>query len=101
MTRKPQEDARRLGDLVSEVLKSTAPRPAETNALARAWERAAGTDVAGRTRLLGLQRGVLKVGFESPALRQEVEAFRVKEILARLREELPGRRIASLRCVLT
>jgi hypothetical protein len=40
------------------------------------------------------------VRFESAALRQEVQAFRREEILARLREAFPARRIASLKCVL-
>jgi hypothetical protein len=97
VTRKLAEGARKLGDLITEVMKSASPRPAETSALEKAWSRAAGAGVAGRTRLMGLRRGVLVVGFESPALRQEVEAFRAREILARLRKELPGRRMVSQR----
>jgi hypothetical protein len=92
---------RRLADVIAEVMKSAAmPRKGEPTQLREAWERAAGMDVAKRSRPLGLRNGELTVSFESPALRQEVEAFRKGEILSRLRTEFPGRRIAALRCVL-
>jgi len=97
--RKP--GARRIGDLVAELMKSPAvPPPGELTDLAAAWARAAGPEVARRSRPLGLRNGELTVGFESAAVRQEVESFRRPEILARLRTEMPGRRVAAIRCVL-
>jgi hypothetical protein len=42
----------------------------------------------------------LTVRFESAALREEVQAFRKEEILAKLREAFPARRIAALKCVM-
>ncbi len=96
-----RRDARRIGDLIAELMKSPAmPRPGELADLAEAWARAAGPELARRSRPLGLRRGELTVGFESAAVRQEVESFRKADLLARLRQEFPGRRIAALRCVL-
>lgn len=93
--------ARRIGELLDELMKSPAiPRPGDSAALAEAWARAAGPEVARRSRPLGLRRGELTVGFESAAVRQEVESFRKAQILSRLRAEYPDRRIAALRCVL-
>ncbi len=93
--------ARRIGDLVAELMKSAAvPAPGEAARLAEAWARAAGPELARRSMPLGLRNGELTVGFESAAVRQEVVSFRRPEILARLKVEYPGRRIASLRCVL-
>lgn len=87
--------------MLAEVMKSSAvAKRGEMAELSGAWIRAAGADVARRSRPLGLRGGELTVGFESPALRQEVESFRKTEILARLREELPSRRVVALRCVL-
>ena len=94
-------EVRRIGDLLDQLMKSPAiPKPGDTAALSEAWVRAAGPEVARRSRPLGLRRGELTVGFESAAVRQEVESFRKGQILARLRAEYPDRRIAALRCVL-
>lgn len=89
-----------IGELVADLMRSPQiPRPGEAAELAEAWARAAGPELARRSRPLGLRGGELTVAFESAAVRQEVEAFRRREILARLQAELPGRRIAALRCV--
>jgi hypothetical protein len=87
---------------MAEVLKSTAgPKRRELLELAEAWARAVGPEVARRSRPLSLGKGgQLTVGFESSALRQEVQSFRKDEILGRLQAEYPGRRIAALKCVL-
>ena len=62
-----------------------------------------GPETAGaarRSEPVGFKGGELTVRFESPVLRQEVQAFRRAEILARLKLALPGQRIATLKCVL-
>ena len=92
---------KRLGDLVAEVMKTTAgPRRKELAAISLAWSRAVGPNVARRSRPVGFRGGNLVVHFESAVLRQEVECFRKAEILERLSEEYPTRRIANLKCVL-
>ena len=68
--------------------------------LQEAWSRAAGSDVACQSHIVGLVRDTLTVAVESPALRQEIETFRKDHILARLAEEFPAKRIATLKCVL-
>jgi len=90
-----------VGELMGEVLKKVAgPRRREMTALDLAWGRAAGPETARRSRPVGLKAGELTVGFETAALRQEVECFRKAEILARLREAYPEGGIAKLRCVI-
>jgi hypothetical protein len=86
---------------MGEVLRKVAgPKRREMTALDLAWSRAAGAATARRSRPLGLKGGELSVGFETAALRQEVECFRKAEILARLREAYPEGGIAKLRCVI-
>ena len=99
--RKPS-GPRSIGELMAEVIKATAgPRRRELLALSEAWARAAGAEVARRSRPLSLGKGgQLTVSFDSSALRQEVQSFRRAEILARLQQEYPERRIAALKCVL-
>jgi len=98
----PMPKPKTIGGLMAEVIKATAgPKRRELLELSEAWARAAGPDVARRSRPLSLGKGgQLTVGFESSALRQEVQAFRKDEILGRLRVEYPVRRIAALKCVL-
>jgi hypothetical protein len=97
-----KKEPKPIGGLMAELLKSSAgPKRRELMELSEAWARAVGPEMARRSRPLGLGKGgQLTVGFESSALRQEIQAFRKDEILGRLRVEYPGRRIASLKCVL-
>lgn len=97
----PKRGARRLGDLLSEVVKaSVGPRRREKADLSLAWSRAAGAQVARHSRPVGFRGGSLVVRFDSATLRHEVECFRKGEILERLGEEYPKRRIANLKCIL-
>ncbi len=91
---------RSIGELMAEIVKVAAPKRRELDALGEAWGRAAGADVARRSRPLGLRGGELTVGFESAAMRQEVESFRKAEILKVLQRAYPASRIAKLKCVL-
>ena len=90
-----------VGKLMSELLRKVAvPKRREMTALDEAWARAAGPDVARRSRPVTFKGGRLTVAFESAALRQEVECFRKAEILARLRDVYEGGRIDALKCVI-
>ena len=93
---------RSIGELRAEVIKATAgPRRRELLELSEAWAKAAGPEVARRSRPLSLGKGgQLTVSFASSALRQEIQSFRRAEILARLQAEYPARRIAALKCIL-
>jgi len=87
-----RRDPRRIGDLLPGVLRDIGPRRRdELYELTEAWSRAAGPDVALRSRVVGVNRDTLMVA---------VESFRRPEILARFRAEFPRRTIADLRCVL-
>lgn len=99
--RKPA-GARPIGELMAEVIKATAgPKRRELLELSEAWARAAGPEVARHSRPLSLGRGgQLTVSFASSALRQEVQAFRRDELLARFQAEYRQRRVAALKCVL-
>ena len=93
--------ARRIGEFLPQVLRDLGPRRRdELYVLTEAWSRAAGPDVALRSRVVGMNRDTLTVAVESAALMQEIASFRRPEILARIRAEFPRRTIADLRCVL-
>jgi hypothetical protein len=102
LNQKPAAGPRLIGELMAELLKQTAaPRRRELVELCDAWARAAGPEVARRSRPLGLGKGGrLTVGFESSALRHEVQSFRKAELLAKMQREFTLRRIADLKCVL-
>ncbi|MBI2901616.1 MAG: DUF721 domain-containing protein [Planctomycetes bacterium] len=96
-----REGPRRLGELMAEVLKTSGvTRRDELRELSDAWCRSAGPEAAARSRVVSLRNGTLTVVVESPALRQELETFRRDEVIRRMRADVPGRRIAVLRCVL-
>jgi len=94
-------NAKRPGDFLQGILRDANPgRRGGLFELTEAWSRAAGPEVARRSRIVGLARDVLTVSVESAALRSEIETFRKDELLARLNREFPARRIAALKCVL-
>jgi hypothetical protein len=79
---------------MAEIIKATAgPKRRELLELAEAWSRVVGPELARRSR-------PLTVGFESSALRQEIQSFRKAEIIGKLQMEYRPRRIAALKCVL-
>lgn len=98
--RETPADPRRVGQFLQGILRAANPRRrGGLFELTEAWSRAAGPDVARRSRILGLQRDTLTVSVESASLRQEIETFRKTDILERLNREFPTR-IAKLRCIL-
>ena len=87
---------------LGEILKRLVPsaRPAvrrQRSAVAEAWERAAGPELAQETRPSTLQRGVLTVEVRSDALLLELQSFRRDELLARLVEADGKGRVTGLR----
>ena len=65
--------------------------------LERAWEEAAGPELAPQTRLGALRRGVLEVEVNSAVLLQELAQFHKRRLLQALRGLLPGVTISDLR----
>jgi DNA polymerase III subunit beta len=64
--------------------------------LAAAWREAAGPQAAQQTRVVGLRRGQLEIVVAGSAWMQEL-TFRKTELLARLVELVPGKKIRGLR----
>lgn len=65
--------------------------------LERAWAEAAGVDQARLSRVLGLKRGVLEIEVGNSVLVQELANFQKSQLLAKLRDALPGEKIHDLR----
>lgn len=62
------------------------------------WAQAAG-DIAGQTRVVGLQRGRLTVACRSQSLAAELSAFRRHDLLEAMREKMGGNAVEDIRFV--
>lgn len=101
MKAEKEREARRLGEVISEVLKASGVnRRDELRELSDAWCRSAGPEAARRSRVVSLRNGTLTVTVESAALRQELETFRRDEVVRKMQAAFPGKRVAALKCVL-
>ncbi len=65
--------------------------------LERAWEEAAGQDIAPQTRVGALRRGVLEVTVANAVLLQELTHYHKRRLLEQLRLRLPSTPITDLR----
>jgi predicted nucleic acid-binding Zn ribbon protein len=65
--------------------------------LEAAWAEVVGPEARGRTAVTGLRHGVLTVTVAHPTLLEELAAFRKPDLLAGLRQKLPGLRLHDLR----
>jgi hypothetical protein len=65
--------------------------------LAELWERIAGPEISGRTKVIGLRNGTLVVGVFSTALLGELTSFHSHRLLEALREDMEGSRIKGLK----
>ncbi|MBL8850829.1 MAG: DUF721 domain-containing protein [Planctomycetaceae bacterium] len=65
--------------------------------LAELWERIAGPEISGRTKVIGLRNGALVVGVSSTALLGELTSFHSHQLLEALRGDSEGRRIKGLK----
>lgn len=91
-------DAEAVGDILRRVMGDVRPPTARRrDAVFRAWETAAGVDVAAETRPSTLRRGVLTIEVRSPALLHELEGFRRDELLGRFLAAAPDGRVTALR----
>ncbi|MBI3273124.1 MAG: DUF721 domain-containing protein [Planctomycetes bacterium] len=94
------DPARRMGDLISEFMKE--PAIASWMALRdvrERWVELAGAVVASHTRILTLERGVLKIEVDSSPLLAELATFRRDELLRKLAEAFPAKRVRDLKFV--
>lgn len=82
----------RLGDVLRELfaLKGL-NRVGVGRAVEAAWAEVAGEEVASRTRVGRLRRGVLEIVVQDSSLLHELVAFRKAELLRNLQRRLGGR----------
>ena len=94
----PKARARALGNLIDEVFKDTGLDAwMALRRVREAWVAAAGSRIASHTRVLSLKSAVLRVEVDSAPLQAELSGFRKAELLKRLAEELPAKRILDLK----
>ena len=55
--------------------------------LAAVWSEIAGEQIAGRTKVLGLKRGVLHIGVNSSALLGQLASFHKQSLLRQLKQQ--------------
>ena len=89
-----------LGNVLGRVVRDLRlEERSRDGALAAAWERAAGEELAGKARPVAFRVGVLTVEVEGAALLQEVRGFRADAILDALRAEPGGTKVREIRWV--
>ena len=88
-----------LGAVLRRVVASSRLRDVFRNKkIYEKWAEAAG-DVAGQTRVVGLQRGRLVVACQSQSLAAELSAFRKRELLEALKETVGDNTIEDIRFI--
>lgn len=89
---------RLIGELLPGVLKGLrGPKGSRMERLRPVWVEVAGEPTAARTRLSGLESGVLTVEVESAALKHHLTTFRRETLLGQLQERLPDLPLRDLR----
>jgi hypothetical protein len=68
-------------------------------ALATAWDKAAGADLASKARPVSFRSGLLTVEVDGAALLQEVRGFRARALLAALKGSDGGAKVREIRFV--
>jgi predicted nucleic acid-binding Zn ribbon protein len=87
-----------LGEILSRVFTARGwGRKQDRLRLEKAWAEAVGPEFAPHTRVNGLRRGVLEVEVTGAVLLQELAHYHKRQLLAKLRERLPGTTLTDLR----
>lgn len=95
---KPEKGPERIGEILSQLFTARGwGRRQERLHLERAWEGAAGEEIARKTRVAGLRRGELEVEVANAVLLQELNHYHKRRLLADVRKRLPGTAISGLR----
>jgi predicted nucleic acid-binding Zn ribbon protein len=96
--RGPEKGPNTLGEILSKLFtaRGWGQRQGRLH-LEKAWEEAAGPEIAARTRAGALRRNVLEVLVDSAVLLQELNGFHKRRLLAELRRKLPNTPITDLR----
>ena len=89
---------RLISELLPGVLKGLrGPKGSRMERLGPVWVEVAGESTATRTRLSGLESGVLTIEVESAALKHHLTTFRRETLLGQLQERLPDLPLHDLR----
>ena len=91
---------KRFGDLVKRVMREVKREHSPFARISGAWRTAIGPDLAGRTRVVRFDEGVLHVAVGSAALRAELHGFRRAQLLGDMRANDAGRDVADIRFTL-
>jgi predicted nucleic acid-binding Zn ribbon protein len=87
-----------LGEILSRLFTARGwGRRGERQRLEDAWRAAAGEDVAAKTRVGSLRRGVLEIEVGNGVLMQELASFRKRKLLEDLKAKLPGTPLRELK----
>ena len=94
-------DPRTLADALSEVVSLRGlARVGGDRQLAESWEHVSGPQIAARTRVIGIKRGVLQIGVDNAPLLSELISFHQNEFLKQLQGKFPVLKIRDLKFVL-
>ena len=92
---------RHLSEALSELIaRRGLARVQGDQQLHAAWADVAGPEIAGRTRVLDVRRGVLRVAVAHAALLSELVGFRSMELLNKLREKYPEFKVKDMKFLL-
>lgn len=89
---------RPLGDVLSQL--SALRGHGQTQGarqLRELWQRVAGPEISGKTKVIGLKNATLQVGVSNAALLGELTAFHHRRLLEALRSDTQGGRIRGLK----
>lgn len=93
-----EADRRHLSQAVSELISRKGLAQVRGHAeLESVWREVAGDDVAARTRVLGIRRGVLNVGVAHAPLLGELASFRKAKLLQALQRKHAGWNIRDVK----
>jgi predicted nucleic acid-binding Zn ribbon protein len=95
---KPERGPEKLAEILSRLFTARGwGRRQDRLHLERAWEEAAGKEVAAQTQIANLRRGVLEITVGNAVLLQELTHFHKRRLLEQLRRRLPSTPINDLR----
>ena len=87
-----------IGEIVSRLFAARGwGRLQERLRFEKAWAEAAGPEIASKTRVMALKRGIMEVEVKGAILLQELAQFHKRRILEALRRILTGVKITDLR----
>ncbi len=66
-------------------------------AVLKAWQKVAGQEIAGQTRIVGFNRGVLTIEVASSSLYAELNTFYLKDLANSIQNEMGNRKVRRIK----